>query len=265
MKLKNLLNSAGAVLLMLGLNACSVLGTGTRPEAVATYISHPIQLDGKLGDPAWYKTPVYTMVHADEQFQQSPQDIQEFFRNGVAEPGKIRMLWNNKYLYFGIEFEDRDIVSESMKDQIPQFRYGDTVSIFLKPDKQTWYWEIIVTPRGCKTVYFYPSRGLIGLPACLPAKMPLKGIIAIASVKGTLNNSWDKDKKWTAEVAIPISELAMAGEKLDPKVPWRVFFGRYNYGRYLSISEKTSFPGQKQPNFHSHCEYADLKLVKGSD
>ena len=265
MNLKNLLKSAGAVLLALGLNACSTVGMHSRPEAVATYVSRSIPVNGKLDDPAWYKTPAYPLVHADEQFTRSLPEIRDFFKNGVVEPGKVRLLWNNKYLYVGVEFTDTDIVAEGTADQTHLYSSGDTVEVFLKPAEKTWYWELYATPHGKKTSYFYPGRGLLGLPSGFSATPALKGMSAAAHYKGTLNNSWDKDKKWTAVIAIPLDELGMAGEKLDQKTPWLILVARYNYGRYLAWCENTSFPRLSKFNNHAHGDYARLKLVKGSD
>lgn len=265
MRRKNIMKAAGAVLLALGLNACSTLGTGSRPEVVATYISYPITLDGKLDNPAWHRTPAYTLVHAQEQYRNMPRDIREFYRNGVVESGKVRLLWNDKYLYVGFEFNDTDVVAEGKTDQLHHYRMGDVAELFLKPENKSWYWEMYAAPNGCKTAFFFPSRGLLGLPSGFPEKSALKGMIATASFKGTLNNSWDKDKKWSAVIAVPLAELAMVGEKLDQKTPWLIFFGRYNYGRYLIYCENSSYPGLLKLNYHDHNSYARLKLVKGAD
>lgn len=85
---------------------------------------------------------------------------------------------------------------------------------------------------------------------------------AAAKADGTVNNPWDKDKKWTAVIAIPIEEVNKAGEKLSPEVPWLIFFGRYNYGRYLPRQENSAFPEQEYTNYHVYEEYARLKMVR---
>lgn len=262
MKQGKYLEIAGAVLLAFGLSACSSLDSDNRREMVASYTAHSIRLDGKLEDPAWQNTPAYAFVHAENQYRKSSPDIRKFFRNSVVEAGKVRLLWDEKYLYAGFELTDTDIVAEGLSDQQNHFRLGDTVEVFLKPENQSWYWELYVTPRSRKTAYFFLGRGLCGLPGGYPEKPVLKGLIAAASVKGTLNKSWDKDDKWTAEIAVPLSELTVRGEKLDQETAWLIFFGRYNYGRYLCICENSSFPLQRDINYHAHADYARLKLVK---
>ncbi len=256
------MKTACAIFLTLGLTACSSFRSDNRHEIVASYVTYPIRMDGKLEESAWQKTPAYTFVHAESQYQKANPDIKEFFRNGVVEAGTVRLLWNEKYLYIGFEFIDTDVVAEGLTDQKRHFKLGDTAEVFLKPENQSWYWELYVTPRGHKTAYFFLGRGLCGLPGGYPENLALKGMITAASIQGTLNNSWDKDKKWTAEIAVPLSELTLQGEKLDQNTSWLIFFGRYNYGRYLCVCENSSFPPQRKINYHAHDDYARLKLVK---
>lgn len=257
-----LLMTAAAALLTLTQSACSMLCCNERPEVIATYTATPIKLDGTLNDPAWQKTPAYTLVHSRNQWKNAHPEIRKFFRNGVAEPGKVRVLWDDQYLYVGMEFTDSDIAAEGTEDQTPLFSKGDTAEVFLKPVNKTWYWEMYVTPKAQKTAYFFKGRGHHSLPSCFPEKPALSGMKAAAKADGTVNNPWDKDKKWTAVIAIPISEINMAGEKLSPEVPWLIFFGRYNYGRYLPRQENSAFPEQEYTNYHVYEEYARLKMVR---
>ena len=263
MKNRCFITAAGAVLLAFAGSACSSLGFQSRQEIAAAHTAAKIQLDGKLDETAWQKTPVYFLAHSRNQFKNQPPEVGKFFSRGVAEPGKIRLLWNEKYLYIGIEFSDSDLIAEHPGDQAYHPLKGDAAEVFLKPLNQTWYWVLQVTPRGNKTSLFFPGRGWFGLPSTHAPKQPaLPGMKAAAFCKGTLNNPWDKDKKWTAEIAVPRSELAMAGEKLDPEVPWLIFFGRYNYGRYLPVRENSSFPALDNANYHTHEEYGLLKMMK---
>ena len=263
MNMHKVLIAAGTLSLVLLLNACSIWnGEGGRAEVTATYVSGPVTLDGKLDEPAWYKTPAYSLTHAKQQFKNYTPYLQKYFSKGVIEPGKVRVLWNEKYLFVGFEFTDADIVAEGETDQLHQYTMGDVAELFLKPEKQTWYWECYVTPKSNKTSFFFPSRGMIGLPSVFSKTAALKGMKAAAHVKGSLNNSWDGDRKWTAEIAIPREEVGRAGEKLAPEVPWLIFFGRYNYGRNLEFRDLSAYPEQNKMDYHTYEEYARLKMVK---
>lgn len=259
MKKYRLLISGSAAMLIFALSGCFFTA---ETEITARHAVSQLKLTGKMDDPGWYKTPVYVLEHGKDQFRDVPAEVGKLFRGGVIEPGKARVLWDEKYLYFGFEFTDRDMVSESTGDQDRQDLKGDAVSVFLKPLNKTWYWEIQVTPDGRSSVFFYPGRGVCQLPGCRPAKPAVAGVKVMASGKGSLNNSWDNDKKWTAEIALPRAEIGRAGEPLDPDVPWLVSFRRVNYGRELPMAEISAFPGAAADDFHYFEKYGRLKMVK---
>ncbi|MBO4631353.1 MAG: hypothetical protein J5858_05470, partial [Lentisphaeria bacterium] len=112
MKSLHLAATAAAAIIAMCQSGCSSFGHGSRPEIVANYTRQPIVLDGKLDEIAWQKTPAYFLVHARKQYENAHPETQKFFRKGVAEPGKVKLLWDDKYLYIGVEFEDLDIVAE---------------------------------------------------------------------------------------------------------------------------------------------------------
>ena len=263
MNMHKVLIAAGTLSLAFLLNGCSIWNAeGDRTEVTATYVSGTVTLDGKLDEPAWHNTPAYSLTHAKKQFRKVVRPAQEYFSKGVIEPGKVRLLWNEKYLFVGFEFTDADVIAEGETDQLNHYLLGDVAEVFLKPLNQTWYWELYVTPAGRKTSYFFPGRGVVGLPSGFAKKPTLPGMKTAAVCKGTLNNSWDRDKKWFAEMAIPLNELNMVGERLEPGVPWTIFFGRYNFSRYLPWKENSNFPHIKPFNYHYYEKFATLKMVK---
>lgn len=251
-----------AIGLVIILSACSIDRKISYREIIAMRTHNPVQIDGKLEESDWKKTPSYTLAHARKQFKYAAPDVKEFFQNGVIEPGTIRLLWDENYLYVGIEFRDQDILAEGTADQLYHYSMGDTAEIFIKPLNKTWYWEIYVTPSNRKTVFFFPSRGMLGIPSCFPKEPAIKRLKTGAVYFGTLNSPWDRDSKWTAEIAIPRKEIGTVGEQLAPNVPWKIFFGRYNYGRNLTQRELSSYPQQNNVDFHSHYDYGRLKMLE---
>lgn len=241
-------------------SACVSLGNGRR-DIVAFHTTEPVGIDGKLDEGMWKKTPAYAMKHAGDAWNKTPKAVRKFFRNGVAAPGYIRLLWDRDFLYIGVEFFDDDIIAEGQKDDDPHFLLGDVAEVFLKPMKKPWYWELYVTPHGRKTSYFYKYPGRGWLPGFQEIGALTKMRTA-ASVSGALNDLNDKDRKWTAEMAIPISEVSAAGETLSPETPWLIFFGRFNYSRYLPMRENSSYPEQERNRYDFYEDYGELKLVK---
>jgi len=264
MKMKGFL-VAGAALMILGTAGCAHWCQSRcqgAPEIKAVYTDKPIVLDGKLEEAAWKNAPAYVPVFSRMNFNNAHPEICEFFKDGVTDPGMFKLLWDDKYLYIGISFKDKDLVAEGQEDQLVHCSLGDLAEVFLKPANDTYYWELYVTPLNKKTAFFYPGRGRHGLPSCLPKEIPLKKMATAVNFKGTLNSSFDKDEFWTAEIAVPIDEINARGIKLAPGIPWKILLARYNYSRYVPKAELTSFPELEYTNFHASEEYGNLVLVK---
>jgi len=230
---------------------CSSLISGDSkklPIMVAPYADKPVVIDGKLDDVVWQSAPVYQLYFADD------------VKGPLQEGGKVRLAWDDKYFYLGAELVDSDLVAEGDRDHLRHYLMGDVVELFLKPDGQTWYWELYVTPRGNLSSYWFPGRGRVSLDSAFtPYECGLK---VAAAYDGTLNDWQDKDKGWTAEMAMPISELTKRGESFAPQAKWRILVGRYNHSRYLYLKELSMTPKLSVTNFHTLKEYAILKLGK---
>lgn len=265
MKMKHLGIIGGAVL-MLAAAGCAHHGKcrsgEDAPEIKAVYTAKPVVLDGNLDEDAWKNAPSYVLVFSRRNLENAHPDIKKFFKDGVTDPGAFKLLWDDKYLYIGIRFVDKDIVAEGEEDQQCHSAMGDLAEIFLKPVNDTYYWELHATPRNKKTAFFFLERGHKWLPSSQPKEIPLKKMATAAKLKGTLNSSFDKDECWSAEIAIPIDEINARGIKLAPGVPWKILLARYNYSRYVPEIERTAYPELEYTNFHANEEYGNLVLVK---
>jgi hypothetical protein len=219
------------------------------PILMGVYAEAPVVVDGRLDEPLWQRAPAYALAR-------SAADC----RNGTTptEPGTVRLAWNAEYLYAAFEFTDSDVIEEGDADQLQQQKTGDVGELFLKPPNETWYWEFHVTPRGRKSAFFFPGKGRWGLPSGFDYQ---SGLMAAAMVDGTLNNWQDRDRGWTAELAIPVRELTARGERFGPDSEWRVLAARYNYSRYLPEKELSSAPGLPRTGFHDLEHYARLRLL----
>lgn len=243
------------VLVCLTISSLVVVGgctTLNKPQAVtpcgtmtARYTKDPVEVDGILNDQAWKTAAAYQLSLGQDRLAQG---------NELAELGEVRLVWDDNHLYAGIKFYDSDIVAEGKEDQMHHYELGDVVELFLKPEDQTWYWELYATPRNKKTSFWLPERGNLTVGNC--------GLRVAAQCKGTLNNSKDRDRYWTAEMAIPIKNLIIADQQLAPGSKWRILVARYNYSRYLSAPELSMVPQISKTNYHLHEEYAVLDLAK---
>ena len=154
------------------------------------WTKYPIALDGKLNELAWH--------HADT--------LTNFMVAGTRKPATFqttaRLLWNDRFLYFGAEMEDADIYGLHEGHDSP-FGGDDIIELFVKPSpRKPFYWEFHITPRGATRDYFYARRGAGPNERWIAYD---SGMQAAVSLDGTLNRWEDRDKSWTAEVAIPWS------------------------------------------------------------
>ena len=222
------------------------------PEIKAVRAIGPVTVDGSLDDPSWALAPAYPMSLGGDAVADGKT---------LQEGGTVKFLWDDQYLYMGVEFQDSDVVAEGEEDGLHHYSLGDLAELFLWPEDQTWYWELYVTPRSKQTTFFFPSGGRLGLPSGFKEGFRMN---VGAKVDGTLNDWTDRDRKWTAEMAVPVKDLTARGEKWGPGAAWRVLVGRYNYSRYLLNTELTMMPKLSKTNFHLRKEYGRLLFIESA-
>lgn len=233
--------------------------TPARQTVVAKF-AESVKLDGKMGDPAWAKAPAYQFSLPETIYDRTPEHLKRRLGKDIVEKGSVKFLWNGDYLYVGAKLDELDVVNEGKEDQTHLFLLGDLIEVFLKPEHETYYWEIYGAANGRKTCYFFPSRARTMFPPCAEYSCP--DLQVSATVDGTLNDWTDKDKGWCVEIAIPVKNLTSLGAKFDNSAEWTVLIGRYNYSRYLLVKENSSIPHISATDFHLHEDYARLVLEK---
>jgi hypothetical protein len=237
------------------MNNKSLLNKSAIPECsndvVAKYTAKSIKINGRMDNEAWVDAPAYSLQLPSKSLNSD---------NTIQEPGEVKLLWDDNYLYVGAQLDDSDVVNEGTEDQTHLYKTGDLIEVFLKPAGENYYWEVYGTPNNKKSWFFFPSRGRIIFPACANYLPP--GLNVAATIAGTFNNWRERDIGWTTEIAIPIKELTVHGAKFDNSCNWTVLIARYNYSAYLEKPELSSYPQLSAVNFHLYEEYARLKLVK---
>ncbi len=222
------------------------------PKSVkAFYTSRPVNIDGVLDEAIWKKSPFYELNLSRDKTDAVAK---------LHEKGRVQFSWDDNYFYVAAVFEDSDIIAEGKEDQMHHYRYGDLCELFLKPANEAYYWELYATPANKKTSFFFPDRSYLKNPEVFENYSC--GLKVAANCEGTLNNKTDKDKKWTAEMAMPIKDLQAKGVKFNPETQWLVLIGRYNLSQYLPDRELSMMPQLSQTNYHTYEEYAELELVR---
>ncbi|MDC1105836.1 carbohydrate-binding family 9-like protein [Prolixibacteraceae bacterium] len=208
-------------------------------QYVALRSAGTIRIDGNLNDEAWNKAQWTSMF----------VDIEGEERSQPTFATKAKMLWDDTYFYFAFELEEPHIWATLTERDAVIFRDND-IEIFIDPNGDTHHyyeyemnafntqWDLILTKP-------YRDPGMHVLDA-----WTIRGIKSAVKVYGTLNNSKDKDHKWTVEVALPWSDLEEANDhKGIPRADeiWKVNFSRVNWdvdrqkdGTYRKSKSKTT-------------------------
>jgi len=226
---------------------------------VAKHTEKPVVIDGNLDDPVWQKAVRYPLSLSMDSKKATPR-----------EGGEVMLAWDAENLYIGAHLVDSDIVQKGQEDQAHFYTTGDLLEVFLKPEKEEWYWELYGTPNNKKTVFWFPSRKFLGVFRNMDQwTKKLINMQVAAHVEGTLNNSDDRDRYWTIEMALPAGQIApwymftpRQEHYFGPGSEWRILISRYNYSRYLEKEELSMFPPLSVTNFHFLEEYGIIHFEK---
>ncbi len=224
----------------------------------ALRVAEPITVDGRLDEPAWQRAPrsprFRDMVHGTE----------------TVHGTEVAVLWDAEHLYVGFWVEEPFV--EARVTERDDLVYNDNdVELFVAgPDA---YYELEINALG--TIYealfvwsdAYRASGFDALPGLAPGteghqsfdgvglnhprgrregffRWDLPGLRAAVAVDGTLNDSSDRDRGWTAEIAVPWQSLGVLthghdGIALPPRPGdvWRIDASRFNTYRAAPPAE----------------------------
>lgn len=237
------------------LTGCDASETGQRdkPPPVARLVEcrwadGPIQIDGKLDEPAWQKA-------------QLVQDFVVFWQNRQARSAtRARLLWTDEHLCFAADMDDRDLYAD-VKQFNDRTWENDVFELFFKPsrDKLTYY-ELQVNALNTRLELFLPSRGSGGYRRFAPTTR--FGMDSAVQLRGTLNQWQDADTGWTVEGRIPWKAFEPSGGKPAPGDRWQFALCRYDYSVAFDRPELSSTAPLTQPDFHRYEDYGEVVFVK---
>ncbi len=172
------------------------------PRMSAHRTSEEIKIDGVLDEPVWQSVQPIRQLYQIQPDQGDP----------ATEPSEIRILYDDKKLYFGFIFFDSEmdkIVANDMRRDSSGLRSNDYGFLLL---------DTYNDRRNAVFFRFTPVGGMEDT--------------AVSDSGGSLNTSWDivwechcriNEDNWTVEIAIPFSQLRF--ERND-SMDWGLNFGR---------------------------------------
>jgi hypothetical protein len=202
--------------------------------------SNPIHIDGKLDDAAWQKAP-WTSDFVDIEGDIKPRPK---FRT------RVKMLWDDKYLYIAAELEEPDVKATLTVHDSVIFKDND-FELFVKPLPETAsYYEFEINALNTGWDLFLPKPyNNDGKP---DNSWHIEGLKSAIAVQGTLNKSGDKDRGWTVEIALPLTAFASRQPVPPPKpgTTWRINFSRVQWSAGKPAEDNWVWSPQGVINMH---------------
>ena len=231
-------------------------------ERIAHYTAHrtaePLRIDGKLDELSWRHAP------------RSPRFVDLITGRPTIHDTRAAVLWDDTNLYVGFWVEE-PFIEATLTERDSLVWSENDVELFIAG--QDGYYEFEINPLGTIYEAFFVweeayerggfsqagefSRSIEGArpfngvgfdkhprgPRVGFFRWDLPGLQAAVSVDGTINDNTDRDRGWTAEIAIPwsgIKWLAQGdGRALPPRDGdvWRMDFSRFNKYREAAPAE----------------------------
>ena len=189
-----------------------------------TYVCYktktPVIIDGKMDESSWENTD-WTQLFVDIEGNKKPDPYFET---------RLKMLWDEKYFYFGAILEEPHVwATLTMRDAVI-FKDND-FEIFLDPDGDTHnYYELEVnafeTEWDLILIKPYHDQAKVAVDS-----WDIPGLITKVHVDGSLNDPSDTDKGWNLEIAIPWKALEECAPNFHPQEgeQWKVNFSRVQW------------------------------------
>lgn len=255
LKISGMISAAAAVVVLTGCNCCKTECYEKEVPVPCAKTTAKVKLDGVIDAKEWAAATPVDIKLLLPSFNNMPPKNKAAVLARNYEKGKAYLMYDKKNLYIAADMIDTDVMQFGKEDQGNLCSSGDLFEVFLKPVNSPAYWEIWGSPNKLRTTFFYESASYPFVPASQQAMM--KGFKIGVKVNGTLNNNKDKDKGWSIECQIPLSELAKTGISFAPGQKWTVLIARYNYNLHFGDRSNnyrgpqfSSFPALPQINYH---------------
>ena len=182
--------------------------------------SEIMKMDGKADEASW-AAAAWTDHFVDIEGNTKPLP---YFKT------RVKMLWDDKYMYFFAEMEESHLWA-TLKERDAVIFHDNDFEIFIDPDHDTFnYYELEFNAFGTLWDLLltkpYKDNG-----QAIDA-WDVRDIKYALDLKGTINDPSDVDEGWNIEIAIPWSVLEECAKHNGPPnegEEWKVNFSRVEW------------------------------------
>jgi len=213
---------------------------GYAPSSYIVYHTFaPIDIDGKMDEENWHYPP-WTPPFMDIVSESMPKPR---FQT------RVKMLWDDEYLYIAAEVEEPDLCATLTQRDAVIFHDND-FEVFIDPDGDTHnYYELEINALNTVWDLFLLKPYRDGDKVALNS-WDIQGLRTAVQLNGTLNDPSDKDVGWTVEMALPWKVLGEFADFVPPREGeiWRMNFSRVEWkhdvvnGQYIKQKNEKGNP-----------------------
>lgn len=209
------------------------------PAVPGHYICHraasEIRIDGKLDDAAW-SAAAWTDDFVDIEGVTKPKPR---FRT------RMKMLWDDQYLYIAAELEEPDVWATLTQHDSVIFQDND-FEVFLNPsgDSRNYFeFEINALNTGWDLFLAKPYRQ----QGKADNGWEIPGLKTAVYVDGSLNHAGDRDRRWQVEMAFPWAAFTERSGFGKPNAgqQWRANFSRVEWHTEVLEGKYHKLPGRE--------------------
>lgn len=180
----------------------------------------PPEIDGQLNEAAWRRA----------RWSADFVDIEGDARPKPRFRTRMKMLWDDRYLYIAAEMEEPDVWATLTAHDSVIFRDND-FEVFLDPGgKGIEYFEFEINALNTGWDLYLAKPYRMGGKADNGWEIP--GLRTAVRVRGTLNRPADRDRGWDVEMAFPWEAFrGRAQASFPPRTGdvWRMNFSRVEW------------------------------------
>ena len=229
-----------------------------RPPVTVTayevFSSEILKIDGQLTENSW-RTAKWTPFWLDPLGRYRRHKN----KNTLIPQTRAKFLWRSDALFIAIEAIDHHVWAK-LTERDSNTWEEEVVEVFLDLDgDKRQYLELQVTPAN---VVFDAKFAYHRSDLKTARAWNMKGWRTAVYIDGTLNDSSDRDRKYTVEMMIPLSETPGAPSVLSAESsPWRLNLFRFDWnqapqGRQKAAALSPPYIG----DFHALDAFAKLRF-----